>query len=180
MQQSPLFSLYRTKYSLTSAKPSASSQGRRLWKMTYSLVALFLYLTEQGKVEREIQETEKWDEMHLRLGSQTWTSNTAEALTQADHRVSVCSLLYVMNNNWALQCSLYNELLKIRFGALAHHVVSTPYKLKTQSAVNSCMCCQWETAECCGCTQAEQRRHTNRARVQWSACTLWDDKSIKM
>ncbi len=158
-----LFSPYRNKNSLTSAKPTAGPQRRRLSRVTYSLFPLYLYLSKQKKVKREIQETGMWDDVYLRLWAKLELptlqklSSLTSALTQVDQRASVYSILYGINNNWALQCSLYNKLLKIRFGALTHHLVGVPCKVKTHSAVNSdtsFITIKWETVERCSVTQA--------------------------
>lgn len=147
--------------------PTARPRRRRLSRVTYSLSPLFLYLTKQRKVKRHTRETETWDDMHLRLWAKLELptlqklSSLTSTLTQVDQRASVYSIQYVINNNWALQCSLYNKLLKIRFRALAHHLVSVPYKVKTHSAVNSntsFIAIKWETVERFGVTQAWQRQ----------------------
>lgn len=158
-----LFSPHRNKNSLPSAKSTAGPQRRHLSRLTYSLFPSFFHLTKQRKVKRDIQETEMWDDMHLRLWDKLELptlqklSSLTSTLTQVGQRASVYSILYVINNNWALQCAIYSKILKIRFGALAHHLVSVPYKVKTHSAVNSnasFITIKWETVEHCGVTKA--------------------------
>lgn len=123
MQESPLFSLHRNKYGLTSAKPTARSRWRRLSRMTCSLLSLFLYFTKQREVKRDERDAEDRD-----VG---WHPSDA---VKPNLNFQHCRFFDISRPEnsavrmwWiiTLQLSPYDTLLKIRFGSPSYPISST-------------------------------------------------------